>query len=115
MPQYSPYQQQQFPNLYPPSNPNTQPIILSQSAYTNDIGTVHIVGEVMNESPVVAHFVKVIVTFYNAYNQVIGTDFTFTEPHDLAPGQRAPFDISITSGSMPINQARNYALSIENS
>jgi hypothetical protein len=69
----------------------------------------------MNESPVVAHFVKVIVTFYNAYNQVIGTDFTYTEPHDLVPGQRAPFDISITSGSMPINQVRNYALSIENS
>jgi hypothetical protein len=63
-PQYSPQQQQQ-PYLYPPSNPNTQPsypphmssqpIILSQNAYTDNTGTVHIVGEVMNQSPAIAH------------------------------------------------------------
>jgi hypothetical protein len=93
----------------------SQPIILSQNAYTDNIGTVHIVGEVMNQSPATAHFVKVIVTFYNAYNQVIGTDDTYTQPSDLAPGQRAPFDILVTSGSIPTNEVRNYALSIDSS
>jgi hypothetical protein len=37
---------------------------LSQSAYTDSIGTVPILGEVINESPVTARFVKIIVTFY---------------------------------------------------
>jgi hypothetical protein len=112
---FQPYQQQPYPfqpyqqqpnNNYPP------PRILSQSAYTDNIGTIHIVGEVINESPTTAKFVKIIVTFYNAYNQVIGTDNTYTEPSDLAPGQRAPFDIFVTSG-VPTNQIRNYALTVD--
>ena len=77
---FQPYQQQPYPfqpyqqqpnNNYPP------PRILSQSAYTDNIVTIHIVGEVINESPTTAKFVKIIVTFYNAYNQVIGTDNTY--------------------------------------
>ncbi len=105
--QQQPYQQQQPSNNYP------LPSILSQSAYTDSIGSVHIVGEVINQSPVTAKFVKIIVTFYNAYNQVIGTDFTFTQPSDLAPGQRAPFDIAVLSGGIPMAQVRNYALSVD--
>jgi hypothetical protein len=66
---------------------------------------------VINDSPVTAEFVKIIATFYNAYNQVVGTDFAYTQPTNLAPGQRAPFDILITSGSIPMNQVRNYVLS----
>lgn len=34
-------------------------------------------------------------------------DSTYTEPTDLAPSQRAPFDILVTSG-VPMNQVRNY-------
>ena len=73
----------------------------------------HIVGEVMNQSPVTARFVKIIVTFYNANNQVIGTDFGYTEPSDLAPGQRAPFDIIVLSGSLPMYQMSYYGLSVD--
>jgi hypothetical protein len=113
--QLQPHQQQpySFPQYQQPNNNYPLPIILSQSAYTDNIGTVHIVGEVINQSPVTAKFVEIIVTFYNAYNQVIGTDFTFTQPSDLAPGQRAPFDIAVLSGGMPMNQVRNYALTVD--
>ena len=76
------------------------------------IGAVHIVGEVINQSPVTAKFVKIIVTFYNAYNQVIGTDYAYTQPSDLAPGQRAPFDKAVLGGGIPMAQVRNYALSV---
>ena len=48
----------------------------------------HIVGEVLNQAPVTAKFVKIIATFYNANGQVIGTDFAYANPSDLAPNQR---------------------------
>jgi hypothetical protein len=88
IPQYPPYQQQPYslpPYQQQPSNNYATPRILSQSTYTDNIGAVHIVGEVINESPVTAKFVKIIVTFYDAYNQVVGTDNTYTEPSDLHP------------------------------
>ena len=109
-PQQQPYS---FPPYQQPSTSYLPPRILSHSAYTSSIGTVHIVGEVINQSPVTAKFVKIIVTFYNAYNQVVGTDFTYTQPSDLAPGQRAPFDILVLSGGIPMNQVRNYALTVD--
>jgi hypothetical protein len=68
--------------------------------------------EVINQSPITAKFVKIIATFYNAYNQVVGTDYAYTEPTDLAPSQKAPFDILVTSG-VPMNQVRNYALTVD--
>lgn len=107
-----------FPSIQPPdqsTNNYPPPTILSQNAYTDSIGSAHIVGEVINQSPVTAKSVKIIVTFYNSYNQVIGTDFTYTQPQDIAPGQRAPFDILVSSGSVPLNQVRNYVLSVDKS
>jgi hypothetical protein len=46
-------------------------------------------------------------------DQVVGTDYAYTQPTDLAPGQRAPFDISGLCGGMPMNQVRNYALTVD--
>ena len=77
---------------FPSAEFNYQPpVILSQSSYVDNIGSMHIVGEVLNQAPVTAKFVKIIATFYNANGQVIGTDFAYADPPDLAPGQRAPF------------------------
>ena len=94
-------------NNYPP------PIILSQYSYVNDTGSFHIVGEVLNQAPVTARFVKIIATFYNAYGQVIGTEFTYTDPSNLAPGQMAPFDMIVPEGNVPMYQISNYALNID--
>ena len=102
-----------FPRYQQPNNNYPLPIILSQSAYTDNIGTVHIVGEVINQSPVTAKFVEIIVTFYNAFNQVIGTDHAYTQPSDLSSGQRAPFELIEPSGDIPMNQVRNYALTVD--
>ena len=88
-------------------------MILSQYFYVDSIGAIHIVGEVLNQAPVTASFVKVIVTFYDAYGQVIGTDFTFTDPSDLAPGQRTPFDVVALEGSVPMCRVSNYALNVD--
>ena len=44
----------------------------------------------------VPEFVKVVATFYDEAGQVINTDFTYTDPTDLAAGQSAPFELSVT-------------------
>ena len=42
---------------FPSAESNYQPpVILSQSSYVNDIGSMHIVGEVLNQAPVTAKF-----------------------------------------------------------
>jgi hypothetical protein len=66
-----------------------------------------------SQCPVTAKFVKIIATFYDASGQVIGTDFTYTNPSSLAQGQRAPFDMIVVEGSVPIYQMNNYVLSVD--
>lgn len=89
------------------------PRILSQSSYVDDSGNLHIVGEVINESFQILRFVEVIATFYDANNMVLGTDFTFTSPSTLQPGQRAPFDIIVSEVSIPISLMAYYILSVD--
>jgi hypothetical protein len=109
--------------LYPlPSIPPTgsgptynyrSPMILSQYTYLNNLSSVRIVGEVLNQAPVTARFVKIIATFYDPYGHVIGSDSTYTDPSDLAPGQRAPFNMIVQEESVPMYQMTNYALNID--
>lgn len=69
-------------------------VILSKSENTDVIGAFHIVGEVQNQTSAQVDYVKIIATFYNASNVVVGTEFSFSDPFTLAPGQKAPFDVS---------------------
>ena len=50
-------------------------------------------GEVENYGSIDATYVKVISTLYNSQGEVIGTDFTFTDPSDINAGRKAPFEI----------------------
>ncbi|HET7149218.1 MAG TPA: Ig-like domain-containing protein [Candidatus Nitrosopolaris sp.] len=88
--------------------------IVSQSNHTDSAGDLHVVGEVENDKNVTAKFVEVIGTFYDVNDKVVGTSFTFTEPHDLAPGTKAPFDLILTADqtSVPISQIKRYSLQI---
>ena len=88
-------------------------MILSQYPYVYNLSSINIAGEVLNQAPVTARSVKIIATFYDPYGQVLGTDSTFAEPSDLAPGQRAPFSMIVEEGSVPINQMSNYALNVD--
>jgi hypothetical protein len=89
------------------------PRILSQSTYVDSTGNLHIVGEVINESFQPLRFVQIIATFYDFNNSVIGTDFTFTSPSTIPPGQRAPFDIIVSDGSIPTSLLAYYTLSVD--
>jgi hypothetical protein len=49
-----------------------------------------------------------IVPTRPANNRVIGTDFTYTDPSTLQPGQKAPFDMLVLEGSMPLYLVAYY-------
>lgn len=127
-PMQQPQQQQPYAQPYPPPaspsytipyNPSlTQPTdvpprILTDNNYVDSIGTLHIVGEVINESYQPVRYVRITATFYDSNNSVIGTDYTFTSPSTLQPGQRAPFDLTISEGSVPTYLMAYYTLSVD--
>ena len=74
--------------------------ILSHNSFTDSVGYLHVVGEVQNNTPANAQFVQVIGTFYDNNNQVVGTQFTYTNPSDIGAGQKAPFELILTSASI---------------
>ena len=58
-----------------------------------------VVGEVQNNGPETAKFVEVSATLYDSNNKVIGTETTFTTPNDIEPGQKASFEITVSTES----------------
>jgi hypothetical protein len=86
--------------------------ILSHSSYIDDIGYLHVVGEVENGSPLDIEFVKVVGTFYDSNNTVVGTTLTYTNPSDVSGGQKAPFDLILSGASIPIPEIGNYSLQV---
>ena len=83
---------------------------MSHNSFTDSIGCLHVVGEVQNNNPTIAQYVEIIGTFYDSNNQVVATDFTNTNPADIGSGQKAPFDLTLTSASIPVSQIDHYEL-----
>lgn len=61
--------------------------------YRSITGTVHVVGTVRNIGSIGYTYVKIIGAFVDSAGTVIRTDFTFSEPSRLAPGQQGTFDM----------------------
>lgn len=83
---------------------------MSSSNYIDAADIFHVVGEVQNVSPSVLKFVKIIGTFYDSSNRVVATSNTYTDPPDLSPGSKAPFDLTVISASVPVREIANYRL-----
>ena len=84
--------------------------IASSNDFIDSLGFLHVVGEIENNSPTSIQFVKVSGTFYDGNNQVVGTGSTYTDPSDIGSGQKAPFELLLTSASIPISQIDHYNL-----
>ena len=50
-------------------------------------------------------------TFYDKNNNVVGTSYNYTNPSDLGPGGKAPFEIILTSVSIPVKQIHHRTIS----
>ena len=57
----------------------------------------YIVGEVLNNANDDREFAKVTATLYDGNQDVIGTDYTFTEPSTIPSRESSPFKIAIDS------------------
>jgi hypothetical protein len=110
IPPQMPLQPQTAQTIQPTKIP---PRILSYNSFVDSMGNMHIVGEVINESLQPMYFVMVTATFYDTTNRVIGTDFTFADPGTLQPGQRAPFDIVVSQGNIPMALIASYTLAAD--
>jgi hypothetical protein len=60
-----------------------------------DTETLDINSEIQNNGTEPLDFVRVTATFYDANNSILGSDFTYTEPDTLDPGQSAPFKLNV--------------------
>lgn len=85
--------------------------ILKNSSFI-DSGTLHVIGEVINNRPSTAVFVTIVGTFYDVNNKVIGIQFTYTNPTDIGPGKKAPFEIIFASATIPISLIDHYELQV---
>jgi hypothetical protein len=62
--------------------------ILSHNSFTDSLGYLHVVGEIKNNYPATATFVRIVGTFYDINNQVVGTQFTYANPSDIGSREK---------------------------
>jgi len=90
--------------------------MLSHRISTDEIldkPTMDINGEIQNNGTESLDFVRVTATFYDATNSILGSDFTYTEPNTLEPGQTAPFKLSAGFGDdLPVDEIASIKLHI---
>ena len=55
-------------------------------------------------------FVEIIATYYDQNGHIMGTDSTFSEPYDLKPNMKAPFQMSL--GEAVVGEIGSYDLTI---
>lgn len=86
--------------------------VLSHRISTDEIldePTMNIDGEIQNTGMESLDFVRVTATFYDATSSILGSDFTYTEPYTLEPGQTAPFELTVGFGdNLPVDEISAY-------
>ena len=79
--------------------------------YRGSLPAVEVRGEVKNFGSTCVAFVKVIATFYDSQGRVIGSDFSYTDPDRLEPGQAAPFNILWSDVLAPLHNRTSLQVS----
>jgi hypothetical protein len=104
--QKSPFELSNYPDKFVPSSYKVQASyrITSSEPYTglsinshrsNADGSYYkVVGEVENNGDRTVDYVKLVATFYDDNDEVIGTSFTYTDLDTIAPGGTSPFELT---------------------
>jgi hypothetical protein len=90
-----------------------QVMISSTSNYVDSLNYFHVFGTIENNSPSVIKFVQVLGVFYDTNNNIVGTGFTYGEPHTIAPGGNASFDLPLAEEiNISPGKIQNYTLAL---
>ncbi|MDH3611148.1 MAG: DUF3426 domain-containing protein [Nitrosopumilus sp.] len=85
--------------------------IINDQNYVGDDGTFHIVGEIQNNLDFPLNQVKVFVTLYDEYNNVIASKDTRTLVNTINPEMKGPFDFIFVDISP--EQVNSYSLDLD--
>jgi hypothetical protein len=69
--------------------------VKNTESYFDGSDAFHVRGTVRNQTNGTQRYVQLYVTMYDVNNVVIGTEYEYTNPTDLAPGQEVPFDVEV--------------------
>ena len=69
--------------------------VRKHSSYVNSIGTLHIVGEVVNGLSAAAQYVEITADLYSSSGTLLATDYTFSRVSIVPPGGSSPFDLLV--------------------
>jgi hypothetical protein len=83
----------------------------SASGYTDANGAYHLVGEIINHGDKNSTYVEVDAAFYDANNKVIDVSTAYTNPKEILPGAKEPFEI--VSSAPESNQIKAFSLNAE--
>ncbi len=86
--------------------------ILSNSSREDDVGMLHVEGEIKNVGADAATGVKVAATFYDAKDTVVAAAVTPSSPRNLDPNENANFDIVLIYTSR-VHLVTSYSLTAE--
>ena len=79
---------------------STKDIFIGQSFdYVDDIGYLHIIGEVVNNKNQAVQFVKIVASIYDSEKNLVDTSFTYTKIDTIPPYGKSPFDLVFMGGS----------------
>ncbi|MGC9349360.1 MAG: FxLYD domain-containing protein [Anaerolineae bacterium] len=82
-------------NWHTTSDPTYPLEVLNSTSYFDSYDEYHVVGEIRNQYGEERRFAAAYVTLYDSAGEVIGADYSYTNPDDLSPGQTASFDTGV--------------------
>jgi hypothetical protein len=74
--------------------------LLSHNQFLSASGYVHAIGEFQNNLDKTIDEVKINAAYYDSKNKIIGTDFTYSNPHSLSPGETGTYEILTSSTTL---------------
>jgi hypothetical protein len=85
-------------------SPDSPVHIVSTSMNKDNVGFIHIAGEVKNNGTQAVSLVDVISSFYDKNNLLLNSIEAYAIPYTLEPGQSAPFSLDVGPPATPINE-----------
>jgi len=86
---------------------------ITQNQFVDDLGYVHVIGEIQNSLTSPIDFIKVSIAYYDSQNRIIGTDFVYSDPHTLLPGQSATYQALTGSNSLASSDVSSIKIHYE--